>query len=185
MKNILSIATAMALVILVSSCEKDNTVNGNNGNGSNCNYPHSAAPAGIAGNWANGFVSMTQILDAYTGKFLGNTWQSAKYFAITPDGRNAEFYFMAQSQFSKTATKVNGSIAFDAGSTSTQGSFTFYACSARYRGWGSMTVDRDATQAELANNLTSKYYYKVEGQWLRIQPGEPVHQYSSSFKLVN
>jgi hypothetical protein len=185
MKNILSIATALALVFLVSSCEKDNNPGNGGSNGSNCNNPHTAAPSGIAGNWANGFVSMTQILDAYTGKFLGNTWQSAKYFAITPDGRNAEFYFMAQSQFSKTATKATGSIAFDPGSNSTQGSFTFYACSARYRGWGSMTVDRDATQSELANNLTSKYFYRVEGQWLRIQPGGPVNDYSSSFRLVN
>ena len=185
MKNILSIATAMALVFLVSSCKKENdTVKGNNNN-NNCNQPHSAAPRGIAGNWANGFVSMTQILDAYTGKFLGNTWSSAKYFAITPDGRNAELYFMVQSQFSKTATKTSGSIAFDPGSNSTEGSFTLYACSVRYKGWGSMTFDRDATQSELANNSSAKYYYRMEGQWLRIQPGAPVHEYSSSFRLIN
>jgi hypothetical protein len=182
MKKILSLAFGMTLLIMGSSCEKDDTLPSN----SHCeSLPHTAAPAGIAGTWANGFTSMTQIVDAYTGQWLGNTWQSGKSFSITNDGRNAQFYYMAQSQYSQSATKASGSIAFDPGSNASEGSFTFYACSAHYKGWGSTIVDRDATQSELKDNLTSKYYYKVEGQWLRIEPKGPVTQYSSSFRLVN
>jgi hypothetical protein len=183
MKNMLSIVIAMAILFSTSSCEKDedNLTTKNN----HCeNLPHSASP-GLAGNWANGFVSMTQLVDVYDGHYVGNAFQSGKVFKITKDGRNAEFYYTAQTQFSKVATRAVGSIAFDPGSTATEGSFTFHACSARYKGWGSQTVDRDATQSELTNSLSSKYFYKMEGQWLRIEPKGPVHQYTSSFKLVN
>jgi hypothetical protein len=181
MKNMLSIAVAMAILFLASSCEKE-ILEGNN----SCDKkPHTAAPSGIAGTWANGFTSMTNIIDVYTGRWLGNTWQSGKCFVITNDGRNAQFYYMAQSQYSQSATKATGSIAFDQGSNASSGSFTFHPCSAHYKGWGSTSVDRDATQDELKNNLTTKYYYRMEGQWLRIQPGGPVNEYSSSFRLVN
>jgi hypothetical protein len=97
----------------------------------------------------------------------------------------AKFYYTASSQYSQTALKAIGSIAFDGGSTAEAGSFTFYACNAHYKGYGSSNVDRDATDAELTNNLTIKYYYKMEGQWLRIEPKNQVNTYSSSFKSVN
>jgi hypothetical protein len=50
---------------------------------------------------------------------------------------------------------------------------------------GTTIVDRDTTQGEVQNNLTKKYFYRVEGEWLRIEPGGEVNEYSSSFKLVN
>ena len=178
----LSIVIAMTLLFSVSSCEKDDDSLKTN---SNCeNLPHTSSP-GLAGNWANGFVSMTQLVDVYDGHYVGNAFQSGKVFKITNDGRNAEFYYTAQTQFSKVATRALGSISFDPGSTATEGSFTFHACSAHYKGWGSQSVDRDATQSELTGSLTSKYFYRMEGQWLRIEPKGPVGEYSSSFRLVN
>jgi hypothetical protein len=182
MKNILSAVIAIAILFLGSGCTKDSA---SGANGSCDKLPHTAAPAGMAGNWASGFVSMTQLVDAYDGHYVGNAWQSGKLFKITPDGRNAEFYYMAQSQYSQTATRVGGSIAFDPGSDAAAGSFTFSACSGHYKGWGSTSVDRDATSSELTNNLSGKYFYKMQGQWLRIEPQGPVTEYSSSFKLVN
>ena len=172
---------SLTALIMFSSCEKDDVLGGND----SCDLPHTAAPAGLRGGWANGFTNFTQIVDAYNGDILGHTWSSAKYFKFTADGRDAEFYYMAQSQYSQSATKAVGTIAFDAGSTEESGSFTFYACKAHYKGWGSTMVDRDATEEELQNNLTARYYYEMQGEWLRIQPGGPVNDYSSSFRIVN
>lgn len=182
MKKVFFVSMAFAILISGSGCKKENKPVADNP----CNsLPHTAAPSGLAGNWSSGYSSLTLLVDTYNGRYLGNAWQSGKFFKITGDGTAAEFYYMAQSQYSQTATKVTGTIAFDAGATPNEGSFTFYACQGHYKGWGSINVDRDATAAELANNLTLKYYYKTEGQWLRIEPNGPVNAYSSSFKAIN
>jgi hypothetical protein len=167
------------LLVTAGSCEKDDVLGGS------CDLPHNAAPAGLQGGWANGFSSFTQILDAYNGNLLGYTWSSAKYFSFTPNGKGADFYYMAKGQYSQSATKAIGTIQFDEGSTAESGSFTFHACKAHYKGWGSVSVDRDATDEELRNNLTKRYYYEMQGEWLRIEPGGPVTAYSSSFRKVN
>jgi hypothetical protein len=178
MKQILSLLMAVLFLSAATGCEDPNKDTACGG------LPHNAPPAELTGGWANGYASFTQIIDAYNGNVLGNTWQSGKYFRFTPGGQDAEFYFMAQSQYSKTATRVSGTISFDEGSTADNGSFVFHACSAHYRGWGSVTVDRDATEEELQNNLTRRYYYKMEGQWLRIEPGSQPGPYTSSFEKV-
>jgi hypothetical protein len=85
----------------------------------------------------------------------------------------------------QAVTKATGTIAFDEGSTATQGSFVFYAGWTPYNGWGTTIVNRDATEEELSNNLTRRYYYEVQGQLLRIEPEGPVNDYSSSFKQIN
>lgn len=147
--------------------------------------PNTYAPSPLVGEWVNGYTSLTQVVDAYDGRYLGSTWQSGKYFKITDDGRNSEFYVMAKSQYSSFATRATGTIRFDVGSTKESGSFTFLALKAHYKGWGSSQVDRDATETELKNNLTTKYFYRMENGWLRIQPGSEVNEYSSSFKKLD
>jgi hypothetical protein len=162
-------------------CKKDSS-----GPGTDYNLPSTPAPAGLAANWSSGFVSMTQLIDVYTGKYVGNAWQSGKFFKITADGKNAEFYYTMETQYMQSATKAIGTIAFDEGSTATEGSFVFYAAWAHYNGWGTTTVNRDATEEELSNNLTGRYAYKMDGQWLRISPGEPpADPYASSFEPIN
>jgi hypothetical protein len=118
--------------------------------------PTTYSPSPLVGEWVNGYTSLTQVVDAYDGRYLGNTWQSGKYFKITANGKNSEFYVMAKSQYSSFATKASGTIRFDAGSTKESGSFTFLALKAHYKGWGSSQVDRDATETELKNNLTER-----------------------------
>lgn len=172
----------IALLLFAVSCEKEKD---GGANVQDCNKPASTVPSGLAGNWASGYASMNQLIDVYNGKYLGNAWVSGKFFKFTNNGKGAEFYYTAQSQYAQTATKAIGSVFFDAGSTATEGSFTFYPCKAHYKGWGSISVDRDATEAEIADNLTVKYYYRMDGQWLRIQPKGPVNDYSSSFNSVN
>jgi hypothetical protein len=183
MKKISFISFAFATLLFATSCKKTDMEQDEPS--SSCNKPASATPTGLTGNWASGYSSMTQLVDVYNGSYVGNAWVSGKFFKFTNNGNGAEFYYSAQSQYAQNATKATGSTYFDAGSTATEGSFTFYPCWAHYKGWGSVSVDRDATEAELTNNLTAKYYYKVEGQWLRIQPNGPVNAFSSSFKLVN
>lgn len=180
MKNIISATLLIVALATSTSCKKDSAQPG-----SNYGLPSTPAPAGLTGNWASGFASMSQLIDVYTGKVVGPAWQSGKFFKITADGKNAEFYYTAETQYFQSATKAVGTIAFDEGSTTTGGSFIFYAGWAHYNGWGTTTVNRDATAEELSNNLTARYYYKTEGQWLRIQPGEPVNEYSSSFERIN
>lgn len=143
--------------------------------------PNTATPSELIGGWANGFASFTQVVDAYNGRVLGNTWQSGKYFKFTPDGQKAEFYVMGKSQYASFATQVSGTIRFTPESTNSRGSFTFLALKGHYRGWGTTTVDRDATPEELKNNLTRKYYYRMDGEWLRIEPSAEPNDYTSSF----
>ncbi|MEP7318696.1 MAG: hypothetical protein ABI921_08135 [Panacibacter sp.] len=180
MKNIIFAALLLAALATGTSCKKDS-----NEPGTNYDLPATPAPAGLTGNWASGFASMLQLYDVYNGDLIGPSWQSGKFFKITAGGKSAEFYYTAETQYLQSATKAVGTIAFDAGSTTTEGSFTFYAGWAHYNGWGTTTINRDATVDELSNNLTARYFYKMEGQWLRIQPGEPVNEYSSSFEQIN
>lgn len=147
--------------------------------------PDTSTPAGMVGGWSNGFASFTQVVDAYNGRVLGNTWQSGKYIRFTPDGRNAEFYVMMQSQYASFATQVSGTIRFDPESTNSRGSFTLLALKGHYKGWGSKPVDREATPEELKKNLTRKYFYRMDGEWLRIEPGAEPNDYSSSFRKTN
>jgi hypothetical protein len=178
MKKIFLFSVMAALLSLVSSCEKD-------GAGGSCDLPHNAAPEGLQGAWINGFTNFTQIRDAYNGEVLGHTWSSAKYFNFTSNGKGAEFYYMAKGQYSQSGTYAKGTISFDEGSTDESGSFVFHACKAHYKGYGSQVVDRDATDEELRNNLSGRYYYEMQGQWLRIEPGGPVNDYSSSFRRAD
>ena len=182
MKKSSIILVAFAALLFTTSCKKSDKQDVPD---TSCSKPATAPPAGLTGNWASGYSSMTQLVDVYNGKYVGNAWVSGKFFKFNNNGKGSEFYYSAQSQYAQTATKATGSLFFDAGSTATEGSFTFYPCWAHYKGWGSVIVDRDATEAELENNLTVKYYYKTEGQWLRIQPNGPVNAFSSSFKPVN
>ncbi|RYF85405.1 MAG: hypothetical protein EON98_06680 [Chitinophagaceae bacterium] len=171
---------AFMLLVVLSSCGW--TINDQST--LDMTLPKTYSPSKLAGEWVSGYTNFTQVIDAYNGRYLGNTWQSGKYFKITDDGRNSEFYFMAQSQYASSATKAVGTIRFDVGSTNEEGSFTFLALKAHYNGWGSVKVDRDATQDELKNNLTGKYYYRMENGWLRIEPGAEPGPYASSFKRL-
>jgi hypothetical protein len=180
MKN-LTLATLLLVALATGvACKKDSAQPG-----SNNDSPSTPAPQGLTGNWSSGFVSMLQLHDVYTGKTVGPAWQSGKFFKITADGKDAEFYYTAETQYMQAVTRATGTIAFDEGSTATQGSFVFYAGWAHYNGWGTTTVNRDATEEELLNNLTGRYYYEVQGQWLRIEPEGPVNDYSSSFEQIN
>lgn len=179
-KNIILATLLIVALSGVTSCKKDSVKPG-----SHFDLPSTPAPTGLTGNWASGFETMTQLFDVYTGDLMGPAWQSGKVFTITADGKNAEFYYTVETEYTQAATKVVGTIAFDEGSTPTEGSFVFYAGWAHYNGWGTTTVNRDATTDELSDNLTRRYYYKMEGQWLRIEPNGPVNEYSSSFEQIN
>ena len=144
--------------------------------------PNTSTPAKLVGEWVNGYTSLVQVVDAYDGRYLGSTWQSGKYFKITRNGSNSEFYFMAKNQYSSSATKAVGTIRFDVGSTNERGAFTFLALKGHYKGWGPTKVDREATEGDLKTYLTGKYYYRTEGDWLRIEPGTEPGEYTSSFR---
>lgn len=181
MKKVL-IALAVIVAAAGAGCKKDN----DDSAAVSCNLPSTAVPASITGKWANGYNSSTQLVNTYNGQFLGNAWQSGKYFSFSADGKYAEFYYLANAGLtSSTATKVTGTVTFNV----PEGSFVFHACQGHYRGWqnGIMTVDRDATAAELANNLTQKYFYSFETTggitWMQIRfdpAGTP-----TSFRAVN
>lgn len=152
---------------MASSCKKDKGGNG----GGNCNNPSTSVPAQVVGSWVNGYTSFTQVLDAYTGKILGNTWQSGRYLHLESNGKNAELYIFGGSQFSEFATKVQGTVTFNEANES----FQFHVCSAHYKGWqnGAKTVDRDATEAEkqqLTENLQFFYGFETSGgtTWFQL-----------------
>jgi hypothetical protein len=154
-------------VIANTACKKDK-----NDGGVSCDLPATSVPVEMTGNWANGYNSSTQLIDTYNGQYLGNAWQSGKFFHFTPDGKYAEFYYMANSGFTaSTATRAIGTVTFD----ENEGSFIFHCCQAQYRGWqnGVLTVDRPATAAEVTNNLTQKFYYSFETTggttWMQIR----------------
>jgi hypothetical protein len=146
--------------------------------------PKTFSPAKLVGQWSSEYNSFKEIVDAYEGGSTGNTWQSGRYFKITDDGRNSEFYFMVKDQYSSSATKAIGTIRFDVGSTEDSGAFTFLALKAHYKGWGSVKVDRDASEQELKNNLTGKYYYRKEHGAILIEAGAEPKASSNSFKRL-
>ena len=151
--------------------------------------PKTYSPSKLVGGWASGYESFTQIVDAYGGGNAGTNWQSGQYFKITDDGRNSELYLMEKSQYASSAIKAVGTIRFDVGSTADSGAFTFLALKAHYKGWsyGTLKVDRDATdaeRAELSQNLQFYYQFETSGSttWfqLRFDPqGSP-----TSFRRV-
>ena len=146
--------------------------------------PKTYAPAKLVGGWASGYTSFTQIVDAYDGRYAGDSWQGGRYFRITDDGRNSEMYLMVKDQYTSSATKATGTIRFDVGSTENSGAFTFLALKAHYKGWGSVKVDRDASQLELKNNLSGKYYYHVENGTMRIEAGTEPGKDASAYKKI-
>ena len=156
--------------------------------------PYSAVPEGLAGDWASGFSSFTQIVDVYTGKHLQAAWQSGKFFRFHPNGKDAEFYYMADGFSINTSTYATGTVKFAPGSTAQKGSFTFYACKAHYNGWeyGKQKVNRDATAEECKTLLTETYHYveyNVSGvkeyHYLRIEKGGLPNEYTASFSKLD
>src|SRR5206468_4235147 len=111
-----------------SSCKKDN---GGMDAGVSCDLPSSSISDEIAGDWASGYNSWTDIVDVYNGEVIGNNWQSGKVFHFPKDGKNAQFYITANAGlYMKTATKAIGTVElFD------DNSFIFHACKAHYKGW--------------------------------------------------
>jgi hypothetical protein len=177
-RNFILAALLLGVLLTGTSCKKEHNPP------SDFNTPATPPPSGFeTGTYANGFQNMIDLIDVYTGKVVGVGWKSGVVFSFTANGKNAEFYYTAETQYMQAATKAKGTIAFDEGSTATEGSFTFYAGWAHYNGYGTTTVNRDATKEEL-NDLSDKYYYRMEGQWLRIEPNGPVHEYSKSFELI-
>jgi hypothetical protein len=173
---------AVVLLISATSCKKDSNRNGS----VSCDLPSTPVPAEMVGAWASGYNSFTQVVDTYNGQYLGNAWQSGKYFYFENNGEYAELYYMASAGLNaSTATKAIGTVTFD----EEEGSFIFHCCRAHYKGWqnGALTVDRDATADEAANLLTQKFYYSFEttggNTWMQIRfdpQGSP-----SSFRSVN
>ena len=146
--------------------------------------PKTYSPSKLVGGWASGYTNFSQIVDAYEGGQAGNAWQGGRYFKITDDGRNSEYYFMVKDEYSSSATKATGTIRFDVGSTENSGAFTFLALKGHYKGWGSVKVDRNASELELKNNLTGKYYYHMENGTMRIEAGAEPGQDASNFKKI-
>src|SRR4051812_47331741 len=156
-KNLILAALLLVVLFAGTSCKKENNPP------VITNTPATPPPSGFeTGTYANGFRNMIDLIDVYTGKVVGIGWTSGAAFTFPPDGKNAEFYYTAESQYMQAATKAVGTIAFDEGSTAEEGSFTFYARSGHFNGYGTTTVNRDATKEELTGQLTGKYYYRVE-----------------------
>jgi hypothetical protein len=154
---------AIVAMTITAACNKDKAAN--------CDLPSTSVPASVAGSWVNGYSSFTQIVDAYNGQYLGNTWQSGRYMRLQPDGKNAELYIMGGSQYAEFATKVQGNVTFN----EVAGTMQFHVCSAHYKGWqyGNLTVNREATASEredLTQNLQFYYDFETSGNntWLQL-----------------
>src|SRR4051795_2521569 len=99
----------VALLAALWSCKKDSGGMG----GISCNLPSSSVSDEIAGDWASGYNSWTDIVDVYSGQVVGNNWQSGKAFHFPKDGKNAEFYITASSGlYMKIATRAIGTVEF-------------------------------------------------------------------------
>ena len=182
MKHVIKSSIFVLLVCSFLSCKK----NASGVNTVSCNLPSTPVPLALVGNWANGYGSSTEIVDAYSGAYVGNAFESGKYFHFDADGKYAEFYYMANAgTVASTATKAIGTVEF-----SDDNSFIFHACSAHYKGWenGILTLDRDATEDEVAApGLTQKYYYSMEtsgGITYMVIRFDPSDETGTSFENV-
>ena len=124
--------------------------------------PSTTVPADMVGNWASGFNSSTEIVDVYNGQHLWQCLAEWKIFSFQRRWKICWVLLHGQCRFNfqLLLPKLWGTVSFD----EQEGSFVFHACSGHYRGWqnGLFTVDRDATSAELSNNLTQKYFYSLK-----------------------
>src|SRR3954471_6646459 len=99
----------VAVLAIFSSCKKDSADPG----GISCDLPSTSVSNEIAGTWASGYSSWTDIVDAYSGEVTGNNWQSGKVFHFPKNGKDAEFYITASAGLSmKTATRATGTVEF-------------------------------------------------------------------------
>jgi hypothetical protein len=151
-----------------------------------CNLPSTATPAHLVGSWANGYNSSTNLYDVYTRNYVGNAFQTGKYFHFDADGKYAEFcYIMNAGTSLSGATRATGTVEF-----LDDNSFIFHACKAHYKGWrnGSLYIDRDATDQEVAERITGKYYYSMVTSggttYMQIK-FDPKQEYGTSFRKVD
>jgi hypothetical protein len=148
-----------ACMMLLATTLTHTSSNAQNTKKISCNLPSTATPAHLVGNWANGYNSSTNLVDAYSGAYVANAFQTGKYFHFDADGKYAEFYYLANAgTYSSSATRAIGTVEF-----LDDNSFIFHACKAHYKGWrnGALFLDRDATAEEVSGALTRKYYYTM------------------------
>ena len=177
MKNILVLTTVLLALLSFGSWTLNDQETVDN------TFPTTTTPPAMVGEWASGYSSHTQVTETYNCDIPSASEQS-RYLKITPDGRNAALYLTSQSQSSTFATQMTGTIRFDAESTNSRGSFTFLALKVHLKGFGSSKIDRDATEEELKKIFTRKYYYRMDGDWLRIEPNGEPNDFSSSFRKL-
>lgn len=163
MKKLLYFIAVMTLG--VAGCNKK-------GSDSNCDLPSTNVPGEIAGSWVNGYTSFTNVVDAYNGRIIGNTWQSGRYLKMDGNGKNAEIYIMGGTPFSEFATYAKGTVTVNEAA----GTLQFHVCKAHYKGWnnGSKTVDRDANESEksqMTQNLQFFYSFEQSGgtNWFQLR----------------
>ena len=181
MRTLFLFSALMVVLLGHSGCVKSVGMDGLVRSG--CKLPHNAAPAELQGGWGNHVSSYNQLSQAYFGGMVACPWPSAMYFSFTADGTGVEFYNMTKGQVAQSAIKAIGTIEFDEGSTAQSGSFTFHGCRARVKSWGTTAKDRNATDEEV-QNVSGTYYYKMQDDWLRIQQGGPVNDYTNSFQKI-
>jgi hypothetical protein len=145
---------AVTVIMVSASCRKKNDDNGANSNP--CNLPTSTIPSDMVGEWVSGYTSFTEIRDAYDGRSLGTTWQSGKYMRLNANGKGMELYIMGGNMYAEYATKIEGTVTYN-----DEGILQFHACKAHYNAWsyGTKTVDRDATEAQLQNMTNNNRFY--------------------------
>lgn len=181
MKKPFLFAALLVVFLIHSGCVKSVGMDGLVRSG--CDLPHNAAPAELQGGWGHNASSYNQLSNAYFGDIAACPWESADYFSFTADGTSIEFYHMTNGPEAQSAFKAIGTITFNEGATAQSGSFIFHACRARVKSWGTTVADRNATDEEV-QNVSGTYYYKMQGAWLRIQPGGPVNDHTSSFQKI-
>lgn len=142
--------------------------------------PNTTTPSEMVGEWVNTYGSINETITAYKGTALRRNRPFSQQLKITPDGTNCELVLAATDDESGS-TETAGTIRFDPGSSNSRGSFTFLALTGEFKDGGN-NDEREATKEELRTSLTRKYQYRMDGNWLRIEPaGEPTDN-SLSFR---
>lgn len=132
--------------------------------------PNTVAPAELVGDWAAQKPGSPVVYkgEGATGDeylHLSRNGRNAVLFETLPDGRRA---------------KLTGTIRFDAESTNGRGSFHFLPLAAEDVAEQKSRI----ASADLATIATITYHYRMDADWLRIEPaGEPTDE-SRTFKRI-
>lgn len=157
----------------------------NDANTVDATLPNSATPIEMVGNWADASAGKLEVLNTGSGANVDTARRVGKTFRITANGQNCETCLILKSEDSVCITKIAGTIRFEGESTNSRGAFRFLALKGNGNSQGCTNIDRVLSPQELKEFSNRKYYYRMDGEWLRVETDKEPDDNSIGLRKTN